>query len=90
LRILERNEEVVVKGLNFSSGTIEYDLEPEDPGFAGIYFRRVDKRENEYFYLRLGDAGKPLAIDGIQYARSSREYCCGICFPGTRALPILK
>jgi len=68
LRILERNEEVVVKGLNFSNGTIEYDFEPEDPSFAGIYFRRKDREENEYFYLRIGDAGKPLAIDGIQYA----------------------
>ena len=68
LRILERREEVIVKGLNFSSGTIEYDIEPEDPAFAGIYFRRADKQNNEYFYLRVGNAGKPLAIDAIQYA----------------------
>ena len=68
LRILERREEVMPKGVHFSSGTIEYDMEPEDPAFGGIYFRRTSKQESEYFYLRLGDADKPLAIDAVQYA----------------------
>ena len=68
MRIVARNEEAVLKDFHFSNGTIEFDIEPEDRAFAGIYFRRTDKKENEYFYLRTGDAGKPQAIDAIQYA----------------------
>jgi hypothetical protein len=68
IRIVARNAPAIVKGLDFSNGTIEYDIEPEDRAFAGIYFRRKDSTECEYFYLRVGDAGNPNAIDGIQYA----------------------
>ena len=68
LRILERNGAVVLKDCHFSSGTIEYDLEPGDSSFAGIYFRRADEQESEYFYLRSGFAGNTLATQAIQYA----------------------
>jgi hypothetical protein len=68
MKIVARREQVVPKGLHFSSGTIEFDIDPADPGFNGIYFRRQSKAECEYFYLRTGDAGNPQAIDGIQYA----------------------
>jgi hypothetical protein len=68
MRILARNEQAVLKDFHFSNGTIEFDMEPEDRAFAGIYFRRTDKQENEYFYLRTGDAGNPQAIDAVQYA----------------------
>lgn len=68
MKIVARREQVIPKDVNFSNGTIEYDVQPEDPGFNGIYFRRQSKAECEYFYLRTGEAGNPLAIDAIQYA----------------------
>src|SRR3982750_962071 len=68
IRIVARNAPAIVKDLNFSNGTIEYDVEPEDRAFAGIYFRRKDSMDCEYFYLRVGNAGNPNAIYGIQYA----------------------
>jgi hypothetical protein len=68
LKIVARREQAVLKGVNFANGTIEYDIQPEDPGFNGINFRRQGRDECEYFYLRTGDAGKPRAIDAVQYA----------------------
>ena len=68
MKILTRNEPAILKDFHFSNGTIEFDIEPEDPGFNGIYFRMTSKEENEYFYLRTGDAGNPQAIDAVQYA----------------------
>lgn len=68
MKITARREQAVLKDVNFSNGTIEFDIQPEDPGFNGIYFRRKGKDECEYFYLRNGDAGNPKAIDGVQYA----------------------
>ena len=68
LKILTGSDQVILKDLNFTDGTIEYDFEPLDPAFASIYFRWKDALENECFYFRTGAAGNPFAEDAIQYA----------------------
>jgi hypothetical protein len=59
---------IVLKDLQFSDGTIEFDIDPQEEPFAGIFFRMADNDESEYFYLRIGLAGNPVAMDAVQYA----------------------
>jgi hypothetical protein len=59
---------VVAKNIDFSSGTIDYDIKLLTPSFASIYFRWKDANENECFYFRAGRAGNSGAGDAIQYA----------------------
>jgi hypothetical protein len=59
---------MVLKDFQFSDGTIEFDIEPQEEPFAGIFFRMKDHDEGEYFYLRIGLAGNPVAMDAVQYA----------------------
>jgi hypothetical protein len=68
MKLLTSSDPVVLKNFNFTSGTIEYDLEPLDPRFTSIYFRWNDSKENECFYFRTGRAGNPQAVDAVQYA----------------------
>ncbi|WP_128543752.1 hypothetical protein [Larkinella soli] len=68
LQLLTSSDRVVLKDLNFSNGTIEFDMEPEDPNFAGIYFRRQNDQESEYFYLRVDGGVDPGIRWAIQYA----------------------
>ena len=68
MKLLTSNDPVILKNLNFTNGTIEYDMEPLDPRFTSIYFRWKDSKENECFYFRTERAGNPQAIDAIQYA----------------------
>jgi len=70
MKLLTSYDRVILKGLDFTNGTIEYDMEPLDPQFTSLYFRWKDDKENECFYFRTARAGKPKAIDGIQYAPS--------------------
>jgi hypothetical protein len=69
MKILPDAGQVSVKTVSFANGTIEYDIEPQDPRFAGIYFRKKDTNEAEYLYLRVEPATtNPLATDAVQYA----------------------
>jgi hypothetical protein len=68
LKILTSADQVLLKGLNFSNGTIEYDFEPLDPNFTSLYFRWKDAKENECFYFRTARSGDSAAVDAIQYA----------------------
>ena len=56
---------VIAKDLDFTDGTIEFDVKPNSLSF---YFRMKDASETECFYLRMGQAGNPTAIDAVQYA----------------------
>jgi hypothetical protein len=67
LKILPDAGKVILKDFTFSNGTIEFDVESVDPPFTGIYFRRQDENESEYVYMRVGSAGKPMAMDAVQY-----------------------
>jgi hypothetical protein len=68
VKILADTAKPLLKDLDFTNGTIEYDVEPVEQGFNGIYFRRQNDEESEYFYLRVARAGLPLALDAAQYA----------------------
>ena len=66
-KILSDTAKLVLKGFDFTNGTIEFDVESLEPPFTGIYFRRQNDEESEYFYLRVGRAGMPQAMDAAQY-----------------------
>ncbi|HLL96117.1 MAG TPA: family 16 glycoside hydrolase [Spirosoma sp.] len=68
IHILPNAKPLLVKTVSFTNGTIEYDFIPEDPRFAGMYFRRQDADESEYIYLRTAQVGNSAAMDAIQYA----------------------
>lgn len=57
---------VTAKNVDFTNGTIEFDID-NPKGFVGIYFRRQDEAEGEFFYLR--DVENPrTSVGAIQYA----------------------
>lgn len=68
MHILNSNDMAELKNVRFSNGTIEFDWAPEDPNFAGIYFRQQDKMERECFYLRVSAAQTPGSMTAVQYA----------------------
>ena len=64
--VLRGNTHVVKTGLDFSDGTIEFDLAPMSNGdFAAITFRRQSFTNHENIYLRLRRSGDFMAM---QYA----------------------
>jgi hypothetical protein len=68
MKIKTSSDPVVLKDLDFTNGTIEYDMEPVDQRFTAFYFRRKDANENECFYFRTARAGDTKSVDAIQYA----------------------
>lgn len=68
LKILPGAGHVVLKNIDFTDGTIEYDYEPVNPRFASMYFRWRDTLESECFYFRTGLAGHPDKMEAVQYA----------------------
>jgi len=68
MQIKTSSDQVVLKDLDFTSGTIEYDIEPMDPYFTSMYFRWSTPEANECFYFRTERAGNSSALDAIQYA----------------------
>lgn len=64
--LLRGNTHVVKAGVNFSNGTIEFDLAPMPDGdFAAVTFRRQSFTNHENVYLRLRRSGEFMAL---QYA----------------------
>ena len=68
MKLVGRTDLAVLKALDFTDGTIEFDMETLDPYFASFYFRWQSPQENECFYFRTGRAGDPTAGDAVQYA----------------------
>ena len=66
---LDRGSRMFVNDVDFSDGTIEFDVEANNPSFVGIYFRESeDRKESEYFYLRTFWPVSPLLRTATQYA----------------------
>ncbi|MEM8486613.1 MAG: hypothetical protein AAF564_13760 [Bacteroidota bacterium] len=59
--------QVVLNELQFTDGTIEFDVELTDFFLSTIYFRRQNAAEAEVFYLRTYRADDPLGPDAVQY-----------------------
>lgn len=69
VKLDENSGFMIYKDLNFSNGTIEFDVEVNRPQpFATIYFRWQNKDETEHVYLRTGVANTKNAFDAVQYA----------------------
>jgi hypothetical protein len=73
IKMVPHSNEISVKGINFSNGTIEFDTQPIDAetrGFGpiGIYFRQQNAKESEYIYLRTKKDDTKRNDDDIQYA----------------------
>jgi hypothetical protein len=59
---------VIAKNIDFSEGTIDFDIQPTDSSFASFYFHRQDEQESECFYFRTTwAAGHPEIMEGVQY-----------------------
>ena len=66
MKILSRQEFMVANGVQFSDGTIEFDVALEERGFS-FYFRRNGDMDAEVIYLRRFQLGNNSAPDLIQY-----------------------
>ena len=54
-----------LKDLSFLNGCIEFDLFlKETPSFPGVYFRLIDDKNGEQFYVRPHQSGNPDANQG--------------------------
>lgn len=67
MQILSSNELMVLDDLEFTDGTIEFDVEMTGAGFS-IYFRRESDEEAEIVYFRGFRLSNPSAPDVIQYS----------------------
>lgn len=73
IKMHPHSNEISVKGINFTNGTIEFDTQPIDAetrGFGpiGVYFRQQNAKESEYIYLRTKKDDTKRDNDDIQYA----------------------
>ena len=68
MKLAANSGQVLIRGLNFKDGTIEFDVESILPGFAqSVYFHRKDEKEQEIVYLRVTKIGDKLANEAVQY-----------------------
>lgn len=82
--------QAVLKDVDFSDGTIEFDLEITDYFLAGIYFRRTDGANGEIFYLRTGRTDDPTAVDAIQYTELTKGAALWDLHPHFQGAALLK
>jgi hypothetical protein len=71
MKILPGNKQVVLKGLTFTNGTIEFDTQPVDvsrSSFLSVYIRYQNPNESELVYLRCKPDETEQRNDAIQYA----------------------
>jgi hypothetical protein len=70
LKILPDGGQALLKNVDFTDGTIEFDVEPTDAAkypFLMIKFRQQDPQESECFYLRVGRPNGLKRNDAVQY-----------------------
>lgn len=70
LKIEQGGGLAILKDVDFTNGTIEFDVEPADAvksPFVTCYFRQQDKNEGECFYLRVGRDDNIVRNDAVQY-----------------------
>ncbi|HVU95225.1 MAG TPA: hypothetical protein VHE34_08380 [Puia sp.] len=68
LKVIDGRGFVVLKDLDFTDGTIEFDILPTNHDFASFFFRFQDTAETETFYLRTNWAvNHPYAMEAVQY-----------------------
>ncbi len=67
MKILPGAGKVIAKEIEFTNGTVEFDIQPLNPNFAFFHFRYKDAEESESFYFRTARAGNPTVGDAVQY-----------------------
>ncbi len=75
-----RTGAVVLNGLSFRNGTIEYDVMADSGMGAGFVFRRADEKNYEMFYLRPSPKCSE-APDCVQYAPQTHDVLLWDMFP---------
>lgn len=69
IRGINPGSRMYLNDVEFTDGTIEFDVEANEPSFVGIYFRESGNRRNsEYFYLRTFWPVSPLLRTATQYS----------------------
>lgn len=71
MKVLPGNKQVILKGITFTNGTIEFDAQPVDVtqgAFLSVYFRQQSPAESEIVYLRCKPDETEQRNDAIQYA----------------------
>src|SRR5688572_28866155 len=69
VKLDEKSGSMLYRNMNFTNGTIEFDVEVDRPQpFPSVYFRFQNPEETELVYLRCGAAGQKNASDAVQYA----------------------
>jgi len=71
MKILPGNKQVIVKGIDFTNGTIEFDAEPlpfKGGSFLSVYFRQQSTAKSEIVYLRCKPEETEQRNDAVQYA----------------------
>jgi hypothetical protein len=83
LRIIRASDgPIIAKGIDFSEGTIDFDIQPTDSNFASFYFHWQDALESELFYFRTDWAsGKPDIMEGVQYTPVIKGVICWNLMP---------
>ena len=77
--------QVVLKDVEFATGTIEFDVELADFFLSTIYFRRENATNSELFYLRKYRADNPTGPDGIQYTTLTKGVALWDLYPDYQA-----
>ena len=73
---------MILKGVEFLNGTIEFDLFlKEEPAFPGVYFRGQNNGDAEQFYVRPHQSGNP---DANQAAPSIKNVTAWQLYYGPR------
>lgn len=65
MKLLSGQDSAILKTMDFTDGTIEYDIELFEQKFTSFYFRWNSAKEKECFYFRPTKSGKG---DAVQYA----------------------
>ena len=69
IKLNENSGFMIYKDLDFSNGTIEFDVEVNQANpFSTIYFRWQSKNETEHVYLRTAVAAIKNSVAAVQYA----------------------
>ena len=69
IKLDENSGNMFYKDLNFTNGTIEFDVEVNKAmPFPSLFFHWQNAGESEIVYLRTGAAPRPNDLDAVQYA----------------------
>ncbi|MEL6303558.1 MAG: hypothetical protein AAFQ20_02100 [Bacteroidota bacterium] len=81
---------LTLKDVEFSTGTIEFDVYLGESNFIGISFHKQNETEGKWFYLRTHAVGKPHLGDAIQYCPTVKGVNLWNLYPQYQSAAVLK